>query len=105
MIDRQATTGTQDAGRDRHYEATDGNEAAVREADKLPETREEIAMSIPPGRHIGVRPSFDPPAEPEWHRMIAAAAYFRAEKRDFDAGHALDDWLLAEQEVKRVISP
>jgi hypothetical protein len=62
-------------------------------------------MSIPPERHIRARPSFDPPTEPEWHRMIAEAAYFRAEKRDFDAGHALDDWLLAEQEVKRVISP
>jgi hypothetical protein len=37
--------------------------------------------------------------------MIAEAAYFRAEKRNFEPGHALDDWLLAEQEVKRIISP
>jgi hypothetical protein len=32
--------------------------------------------------------SFDPPMEPEWHRMISEAAYFRAEKRGFEAGLA-----------------
>lgn len=31
--------------------------------------------------------------------MIAAAAYFRAEKRGFEPGHELDDWLAAEVEV------
>jgi hypothetical protein len=40
MINRQATTGTQDADRDRHDEASDENEAPVRKADKLAETRE-----------------------------------------------------------------
>lgn len=49
--------------------------------------------------------SFDPPAEPEWHRMISEAAYFRAEKRAFEAGHALDDWLAAESEVREIVSP
>ncbi len=67
--------------------------------------RQAMANSIPAEKQIGTRPSFDPPAEPEWHRMIAEAAYFRAEKRNFEPGHALDDWLLAEQEVKRIISP
>jgi hypothetical protein len=37
--------------------------------------------------------------------MIAEAAYFLAEKRGFVGGHSLDDWLAAEQQVKRVISP
>jgi hypothetical protein len=49
--------------------------------------------------------TFDPPAEPEWHRMISEAAYFRAQQRAFEAGHALDDWLAAEREVKEMISP
>jgi hypothetical protein len=49
--------------------------------------------------------SFDPPQEPEWHRMIAEAAYFIAEKRGFVGEHSLDDWLTAEQQVKQVISP
>ena len=49
--------------------------------------------------------SFDPPQEPEWHRMIAEAAYFIAEKRRFVGAHSLDDWLTAEQQVRQVISP
>jgi hypothetical protein len=37
--------------------------------------------------------------------MIAEAAYFLAKKRGFVAGHSLDDWLAAEQQVKQAISP
>lgn len=33
------------------------------------------------------------------HEMIADAAYFRAEKRGFEAGHEVDDWLAAEEEI------
>jgi hypothetical protein len=49
--------------------------------------------------------SFYPPQEPEWHRMIAEAAYYLAQKREFPGEHSLDDWLAAEQQVRRVISP
>jgi len=49
--------------------------------------------------------SFDPPQEPQWHRMIAEAAYFIAERRRFVGQHSLDDWLAAEQQVRQVISP
>lgn len=31
--------------------------------------------------------------------MIATAAYFRALKRNFAAGHELEDWLAAESEI------
>jgi hypothetical protein len=31
--------------------------------------------------------------------MIAEAAYYRAEKRGFEAGHEVDDWLAAEREI------
>lgn len=31
--------------------------------------------------------------------MIADAAYFRAERRGFEPGHELEDWLAAEIEV------
>jgi hypothetical protein len=51
------------------------------------------------------RSSFDAPAEADWHRMISEAAYFRAQKRGFKPGHALDDWLGAEQEIKAILSP
>ncbi|HEY4646900.1 MAG TPA: DUF2934 domain-containing protein [Steroidobacteraceae bacterium] len=31
--------------------------------------------------------------------MIATAAYFRAQKRNFETGHELEDWLAAEAEI------
>jgi hypothetical protein len=37
----------------------------------------------------------------ELHQMIACAAYFRAEKRGFECGYELEDWLGAESEIKR----
>lgn len=49
--------------------------------------------------------SFDAPQEPEWHRMIAEAAYYLAEKRGFLGEDSLGDWLAAEQQVRQVISP
>lgn len=37
----------------------------------------------------------------EFQQMVASAAYFRAEKRGFTAGHELEDWLEAETEIRR----
>jgi hypothetical protein len=36
--------------------------------------------------------------------MIAEAAYFRAQRRGFESGHALDDWLAAEQEIYQLVA-
>ena len=36
------------------------------------------------------------------HAMIAEAAYFRAERRHFEPGHELEDWLQAEAEISRI---
>jgi hypothetical protein len=47
----------------------------------------------------------DVPQEADWHRMIAEAAYYLAQKRGFGGEHSLDDWLAAEQQVRQVISP
>jgi hypothetical protein len=33
--------------------------------------------------------------------LVAKAAYFRAERRQFQPGHELEDWLAAEAEVDR----
>ncbi|MDP2324741.1 MAG: DUF2934 domain-containing protein [Gammaproteobacteria bacterium] len=38
------------------------------------------------------------------YRMIAEAAYFRAESRGFAAGCDLDDWLAAEIEVDDILA-
>jgi hypothetical protein len=43
-------------------------------------------------------------ATPERQSLIARAAYFRAEKRGFRAGHELEDWLAAETEVDQQLT-
>ena len=37
------------------------------------------------------------------HRLIAEAAYYRAEKRGFANGSELQDWLEAESEVSKLL--
>ena len=36
-------------------------------------------------------------------RMIAEAAYFRAMQRGFNGGDPVDDWLVAEREINRLL--
>ncbi len=43
-------------------------------------------------------------AEERW-RMVATAAYHRAEKRGFEPGHEVEDWLAAEREIDAVLKP
>jgi hypothetical protein len=38
------------------------------------------------------------------HDFIAQAAYFRAQRREFEPGHELDDWLAAEAEVDAALT-
>ena len=38
----------------------------------------------------------------EFQEMVAANAYFRAEKRGFEPGHEMDDWLEAKREIKSI---
>lgn len=38
------------------------------------------------------------------YRMIAEAAYFRAQRRGFVSGSELDDWLAAEIEVDELLA-
>jgi len=50
---------------------------------------------------------FSPPmvaSESERRGMIERAAYLRAERRHFEAGHELEDWLAAEAEVEHRLS-
>ena len=43
-------------------------------------------------------------AEERW-RMVATAAYHRAERRGFSPGHEVEDWLAAEKEIDAVLKP
>jgi hypothetical protein len=48
--------------------------------------------------------AFDPPEEAVWHRMIAEAAYYRAQKVEFAGESALEHWLAAEEEIRQVLT-
>ncbi|MCX7892680.1 MAG: DUF2934 domain-containing protein [Burkholderiales bacterium] len=37
-------------------------------------------------------------------RMVREAAYYRAERRGFAAGHELEDWLSAEADIDRLLA-
>ena len=39
----------------------------------------------------------------ERHSMIAEAAYYQAEKRGFQSGHEILDWLEAEKEIDKLL--
>ena len=49
--------------------------------------------------------TFEKPAEAHWHRMISETAYYRAERRGFAAGYEYEDWVWAEEEVRKILSP
>lgn len=55
-------------------------------------------------RKRAVRPPKPPPSGPDRLAMIAEAAYFRAERRGFAPGSALQDWLEAEAEIERLLA-
>jgi Protein of unknown function (DUF2934) len=59
------------------------------------------------------RPSFNPlrfslpvkrVSDEQRRAMIAQAAYFRAERRNFAPGRELEDWVAAEAEVDRELA-
>jgi hypothetical protein len=72
-----------------------------------PDTHESITQS-PTKFAKRARPATQP-AEPESTRSarreqhITEAAYYRAEKRGFEAGHELEDWMAAEQEIDALV--
>ena len=52
---------------------------------------------VPATKKTASYPDFIDP--PQRAALIAKAAYFRAENRNFEPGHELEDWLEAEAEV------
>ena len=64
--------------------------------------------SLPPTPARNFLPlRFSPPmivSESERRAVIATEAYLRAERRNFAAGHEMEDWLAAEGEVNARLS-
>lgn len=59
-----------------------------------------VAIAVPTNESPS--PSISPPlSAEEIYRLIQEAAYFKAEARQFAPGVELEDWLEAEEEVKR----
>jgi hypothetical protein len=58
--------------------------------------------AVPRRRKAGVRKKDSPPSR---EQLIAEAAYYRAERRNFAGGRELDDWLAAEEEIDSLINP
>ncbi len=52
------------------------------------------------GRGAALRDGEAPIDAEAQEEMIRVAAYFQAERRGFEAGHEMDDWLAAEHEIR-----
>lgn len=70
--------------------------------------QESQVVATPPGRPAAVRKDVSIKSMvvrkqrvsgEDFHRLIAEAAYFRAEQRGFVPGSELEDWLTAELEI------
>ncbi len=57
--------------------------------------RREVS-EIPPQK---TKPAYNLVPLVDYHRMVEETAYYLAEKRGFEAGHELSDWLQAERIV------
>lgn len=56
-------------------------------------------------RKNGVEPALELPDEDcdNSYARIAVCAYYKAEARDFEPGHEMEDWFVAEKEVGQCI--
>jgi hypothetical protein len=60
------------------------------------------AARAPVRKSSAEKPS-PPVSSDDLQRLVAEAAYYRAQKRGFEPGYELEDWVEAEAEVKRLI--
>jgi len=70
---------------------TKAKKPAVQKAKSTPKRRKST-----PAKLLEITP------EERW-RLIAVAAYYKAEKRDFAPGREVDDWLESEREVDELL--
>jgi len=67
-----------------------------------------VKQTRAPRRTAGEPQAAPPPGPPAagvdaQRAMIAEAAYYRAERRCFEPGYELDDWLQAERDIERAV--
>jgi Protein of unknown function (DUF2934) len=61
------------------------------------------AATKAPVRKTSLENPSPPMSGDELQRLVAEAAYYRAQRRGFEPGYELQDWVEAELEVKRLI--
>jgi len=84
--------------------AGNGKKAAKTEAKKPAATRKPAAKKAT-GRDVTAEvDTRSVVTAEERRRMIAEAAYLRAERRGFSGGDPNDDWLSAEAEIDQILS-
>lgn len=83
---------------------TDGTLAAAaaaagrKQSVKAAQTEQRTAAPVPNAAAAGLEQG---QGQADRQQMVAEAAYYRAQNRDFAPGHELDDWLDAEAEIAR----
>ena len=87
---------------------TEASGKSARPATKTASSRASTAKShnpAPASARSRARPPKTAAVEPaERQRLIAEAAYFKAERRGFAAGGELTDWIEAESEIDALLS-
>lgn len=53
---------------------------------------------------LGLKTAAAPTIGETRHKMIAEAAYFLAQRRGFAGGHAMEDWLQAEEQINAMLT-
>jgi hypothetical protein len=61
------------------------------------------AAARPPVRKSSAEKPSPQVSSEDLQRLVAEAAYYRAQRRGFEPGYELQDWVEAEAEVKRLI--
>jgi hypothetical protein len=86
-----AVTGKRKPGAGAKEPTAEGRPASGRRRRTAPKPR----PAVPPA----------PVSIPSREQLIAEAAYYRAERRNFAGGREMDDWLAAEEEIDSLINP
>jgi hypothetical protein len=79
-----------------------GKKTTRRKAAAATELTDNAAMVVLESTAMTGSTNIDPDVR---RQLVAAEAYFRAERRGFAAGNELDDWVAAEAAVDRRLQP
>jgi predicted RecB family endonuclease len=77
------------------------NKVTKKTAAKKTATKKKVAARSTAPKGTGAKPMISPR---ERYEMIATMAYYRAEQRNFDQGHDVEDWLECERIIDQMLS-